>query len=142
MQKKRNLIDYKKVLRMRHLTGNFISMQDCYQALALSEGSVYNAIRLLHDKRIKDFSEVLKLDCRNKILGGPRRCYTGTSFFVYKKFALSTVYEIVPTCKNCFDDCNDDINMLITMPQFKQLCDGEEFNDVCPEIVAAQVIDS
>lgn len=127
---------------MRKLTGQFISMTDCHTALALSNQSIYDAILLLHDRKIKSFTDILKLNCRN-LKGYRRACTIKATRFIYKKTGANLDrWELTPTCVSCFEEEQDDPNLVATFEQFKRIINGEDFNEVCPEITAFQVIDS
>ena len=164
------MIDFQKVLRMRKLTGQFISISDCSSALALSNHCIYDAILLLHNRKITSFTNVLKLNCRN-LKGYRRACTIKSTKLVYKAGALwdlvanGKVAEVVrsagtrprlpevpykqgldisliPTCNACFNENADDSNLVVSIEQFKRIINGEDFNTVCPEILAYQIVDS
>ena len=140
---------------LRELTGQFVSASDCSHALMLSNGSVYDAIELLANKNIPNLYHLLKNECENNYYSSCNRA----EFFVYKRLRIDAgqrdrygkvVYkrpslefeELIPTCKECFHKMEDDPNMIVTYDQFKRLYNGEAFETVCPEIIAAQVIES
>ena len=124
---------------LRELTGQFVSASDCSHALMLSNGSVYDAIELLANKNIPNLYHLLKNECVNNYYSSCNRA----EFFVYKRFSIGCGYEeLIPTCKECFHKMEDDPNMIVTYDQFKRLYNGEAFETVCPEIIAAQVIES